>query len=116
MSRSRPIVHSRLLEFEGVFERVRSGLALFSETNSEVIVLAASGTGAMEAAVVNLCSPGDLAIVVRCGKFGERWADICRAFGVTVHALEAPYGDTVRAERLADALSTHPEARAVFAT
>ena len=113
---SRPILHHRTPEFEGLFERVRTGLGRLSGTKSEVIVLAASGTGAMEAAVVNLCSPGDLVIVVRCGKFGERWADICRAFGVTVHALEAPYGDTVRAERLADALRAHPEARAVFAT
>src|SRR5207247_10603960 len=115
-ARSRPILHPRTPEFEALFARVRAGLAELLETRSEVIVLAASGTGAMEAAVVNLCSPGDEVIVVRCGKFGERWADICRAFGVTVHALEAPYGDTVRAERLADALRAHPEARAVFAT
>jgi aspartate aminotransferase-like enzyme len=113
---SRPILHHRTPEFEALFGRVRAGLARLCETTSEVIVLAASGTGAMEAAVVNLCSPGDLAIVVRCGKFGERWVDICQAFGVRVHVLDAPYGESVSAERLADALHAHPAARVVLAT
>src|SRR5262249_59329627 len=109
----RPTLHHRTPEFEALFGRVRAGLAGVWETTSEVAVLAASGTGAMEAAVVNLCSPGDLAIVVRCGKFGERWVDICQAFGVRVHVLDAPYGESVAAERLADALRAHPAARAV---
>jgi len=113
---SRPILHHRTPDFEALFDRVRRGLAELLETRSEVLVLAASGTGAMEAAVVNLCSPGDLAIVVRCGKFGERWAEIARAFGVGVHALDAPYGETVAPERVAEALRAHPGARAVFAT
>jgi aspartate aminotransferase-like enzyme len=113
---SRPILHHRTPEFEALFARVRSGLAELCETRSEVLVLAASGTGALEAAVVNLLSPGDEAIVVRCGKFGERWTDIGAAFGITVHALDAPYGDTVPPERVAAALQAHPRARAVFAT
>jgi aspartate aminotransferase-like enzyme len=113
---SRPILHHRTPEFEALFARVRGGLAELSETRSEVLILAASGTGAMEAAVVNLLSPGDEAIVLRCGKFGERWAEIAKAFGVTAHALDAPYGDGVPPERVAAALQAHPRARAVFAT
>jgi aspartate aminotransferase-like enzyme len=113
---SRPILHHRTPEFEALFARVRSGLAELCETRSEVLVLAASGTGAMEAAVVNLLSPGDEVIVVRCGKFGERWADIGAAFGITVHVLDAPYGDTVPPERVAAALQAHPRARCVLAT
>jgi aspartate aminotransferase-like enzyme len=113
---SRPILHHRTPEFEALFARVRAALAELLETRSEVIVLAASGTGAMEAAAVNLLSPGDEAIVVRCGKFGERWADIGKAFGVTVHALDAPYGETVEPERVAAALRAHPGARALFVT
>ena len=113
---SRPILHHRTPEFEALFARVRTGLAEFLESRSEVIVLAASGTGAMEAAVVNLLSPGDEVIVVRCGKFGERWAEICAAFGVRVHALDAPYGETVPPERVAAALAAYPGARAVLAT
>lgn len=113
---SRPILHHRTPEFEALFARVRGGLSELLETRNEVIVLAASGTGAMEAAVVNLCSPGDEAIVVRCGKFGERWGEIGKAFGIRVHALDAPYGEAVAAERVAEALKAHPQARALFAT
>jgi aspartate aminotransferase-like enzyme len=113
---SRPILHHRTPEFERLFARVRAALADMLETRSEVLVLAASGTGAMEAAVVNLLSPGDEAIVIRCGKFGERWAEIGRAFDITLHALDAPYGEAVPAERLAAALRAHPEAKAVLAT
>ena len=112
----RPILHHRTPEFEALFGRVRVGLAELIETRGEVIVLAASGTGALEAAIVNLCSPGDEVLVVRCGKFGERWSDIARAFGVTVHAIDAPYGDTVSPERVAAALAAHPGARALFVT
>jgi aspartate aminotransferase-like enzyme len=113
---SRPILHHRTPEFEALFGRVRQGLAELLETRSEVLILAASGTGAMEAAVVNLLSPGDEAIVIRCGKFGERWGEICRAFGVTGHALDAPYGETVEPERVAEALRAHPRAKALLAT
>jgi aspartate aminotransferase-like enzyme len=112
----RPILHHRTPEFEALFGRVRGGLAELIETRSEVLVLAASGTGALEAAVVNLCSPGDEVLVVRCGKFGERWADIAKAFGLTVRAIDAPYGDTVAPERVAAALAAHPRARALFVT
>jgi aspartate aminotransferase-like enzyme len=112
----RPILHHRTPEFEALFGRVRAGLAELIGTRSEVIVLAASGTGALEAAVVNLCSPGDEVLVVRCGKFGERWADIAKAFGLTVRAIDAPYGETVPPERVAAALAAHPRARALFVT
>lgn len=113
---SRPILHHRTPEFEALFARVRSGLARLLETRSEVVVLAASGTGAMEAAVVNLLSPGDEVIVVRCGKFGERWGEIGRAFGLRVHTVDAPYGDGVPPERVAAALEAHPGARALLVT
>lgn len=113
---ARPVLHHRTPEFEALFARVRAGLQELHGTAGEVLILAGSGTGAMEAAVVNLCSRGDRAIVIRCGKFGERWAEICRAFGVEVLALAAPYGEAVAPDRLARALREHPEARAVFAT
>ena len=115
-AQSRPILHHRTPEFEALFARVRAGLADLLETRNEVLVLAASGTGAMEAAVVNLCSPGDEVIVVRCGKFGERWGEIGRAFGLRVHTVDAPYGDTVAPESVAAGLRAHPGTRALFAT
>lgn len=113
---ARPVLHHRTPEFEALFARVRAGLQELHGTAGEVLILAGSGTGAMEAAVVNLCSRGDRAIVIRCGKFGERWAEVCRAFGVEVLALDAPYGEAVAPDRLAQALREHPEARAVFVT
>jgi len=113
---AQPILHHRTPEFEALFGRVRAGLAELIGTRGEVIILAASGTGALEAAVVNLCSPGDDVLVVQCGKFGERWTGIARAFGLTVHTLDAPYGETVAPERVAAALRAHPRARALFVT
>jgi aspartate aminotransferase-like enzyme len=113
---ARPILHHRTPEFEALFGRVRTGLAELMGTRSEVIILAASGTGALEAAVVNLCSPGDEVLVVQCGKFGERWSGIARAFGLTVRTIDAPYGETVSPERVAAALAAHPAARALFVT
>jgi aspartate aminotransferase-like enzyme len=113
---SRPILHHRTPEFEALFGRVRAGLADLLESRNEAIILAASGTGAMEAAVTNLLSPGDEVVVVRCGKFGERWAELAAAFGIRVHAVEAPYGHDVPPDRVAEALKAHPGAKALFVT
>jgi aspartate aminotransferase-like enzyme len=113
---ARPVLHHRTPEFEVLFGRVRTGLGELLETRHDVVVFSASGTGAMEAAVVNLCSPGDEVLVVQCGKFGERWTAIARAFGVTVRVIDAPYGETVAPERVAEALARHPRARALLVT
>jgi serine---pyruvate transaminase len=113
---AQPILHHRTPEFEALFGRVRAGLADLVGTRNEVMILAASGTGALEAAVVNLCSPGDEVLIVQCGKFGERWTGIARAFGLVPHTLDAPYGETVAPERVAAALRAHPRARALFVT
>src|SRR5262249_9177897 len=113
---AQPILHHRTPEFEALFGRVRAGLAELIGTRGEVITLAASGTGALEAAVVNLCSPGEEALVVRCGKFGERGPGMRRAFGLVVPPLDAPYGETVAPDRVTAALRAHPRARALFVT
>ncbi len=109
-----PIIHHRTAEFETVMAEVRARLAWLFQTTAEVIPLAASGTGALEAAVVNTCSPGDRVIVVRAGKFGERWVQIARAYGLEVVELTAPYGETVEAARIAEALRQHPDTRVVL--
>src|SRR5206468_156795 len=83
-------------------------------TAGDVIPLACSGTGAMEAAAVNTLSAGETVAVVHAGKFGERWLEICRAYGVTVVELRAPYGESIPADRIADTLRQHPGIRAVF--
>jgi aspartate aminotransferase-like enzyme len=111
---ARPIIHHRTPEYEALFAEVREGLKWLVQTTQETIILAASGTGAMEAAVTNTLSPGDKALVVKAGKFGERWAEICSAYGVEVIALDAPFGHTVPPDRVADALRKTPSIRAVL--
>ncbi len=114
LAMARPIIHHRTPAYEALFAEVREGLKWLVQTGQETIILAASGTGAMEAAVTNTLSPGDKALVVKAGKFGERWAEICAAYGVEVVALDAPFGHTVPPDRVADALRKTPGIRAVF--
>ena len=97
-----------------MFVEVRAGLKRLFQTSAEVVPLACSGTGAMEAAVVNTLSAGDRVVVVRAGKFGDRWLEIARAYGLDVIDLTAPFGDSVAAERIAEALKQHPNVKAVL--
>src|SRR5687768_6172775 len=91
----------------------RQGLQRFLKTASDVVVLAASGTGGMEAALTNVLAPGDVVLALVAGNFGERWAAIGRAYGMDVRVLEAPWGEAVSAESVAQALDRDPKARAV---
>jgi aspartate aminotransferase-like enzyme len=113
---ARPIIYHRSPEFEEVLAEVREGLKLVFQTASEVILLAASGTGAMEAAAVNTLARGDKALVIRGGKFGERWGEICAGHGIPFEAIDVEWGRAVDPGRVADALGRHPEIRAVLAT
>jgi aspartate aminotransferase-like enzyme len=114
LAMAQPILHHRTPEYEALFTEVRDGLKRIFQTEADIVPLACSGTGAMEAAVVNSLSAGDAVVVVRAGKFGERWAEIARAFGLQVIELVAPYGETVPAERVAEALARTPAIRAVL--
>jgi aspartate aminotransferase-like enzyme len=114
LAMARPIIHHRTSEYEALFAEVRAGLKTLVQTEQEVIILACSGTGAMEAAVANTLSASDAVAVVQAGKFGERWTEIARAYGLRAIELSAPFGDTVAPERVAEALSAHPEIRAVL--
>jgi aspartate aminotransferase-like enzyme len=109
-----PVVHHRTPQFAVVLAEVQEGLRELFGTASEVLVLTSSGTGAMEGAVTNLLSPGDEAIVVNGGKFGERWTKICGAYGVVVHEIEVPWGQAVRPEAVVAALDAHPRSKALF--
>jgi aspartate aminotransferase-like enzyme len=111
---ARPILHHRTDEFRESFRFVRAGLQSFLKTQGEILVLAASGTGAMEAALVNLLSPGDAMAALVAGNFGERWAAIGRAHGMDVRVLEAPWGEAVAPEAVARVLDQDPGIRAVF--
>ncbi len=91
-------IHHRTSEFKAVYRQVLDDLKYFYGTENDVLVFTSSGTGAMEAAVVNLFSPGDHVLVATAGKFGERWVDICKAYGLAVDVAEAPYGESVPVE------------------
>jgi aspartate aminotransferase-like enzyme len=114
LAMAQPMIHHRTPEYEALFVEVRAGLKRLFQTSQEVIPLACSGTGAMEAAVVNTLSAGDTVAVVVAGKFGERWLEICRAYGVEVVELRAPFGQSVPAERIAEALKANPKVKAVL--
>ena len=86
------------------------------QTENDVLFLTSSGTGAMEGAVANLLSHGDKAIVIRSGKFGERWGEICNAYGVEVIPIDVKWGDSVEPQSVESLLAEHPDATAVFAT
>jgi aspartate aminotransferase-like enzyme len=86
--------HHRTADFKALFQRVLADMKEFIGTKSDVLVLACSGTGVMEASVSNLTSPGDKVLVLTAGKFGERWTGLAKAFGCQVDVLSVPYGDT----------------------
>ncbi len=90
-----PIWHHRTEAFEKVVAEVREGLKWLYQTQSEVLIFAASGTGAMEASVVNLMRKADTALVVDGGKFGERWWKICQAYGLKHDIIKVTWGQAV---------------------
>ncbi len=111
---SLPVVHHRTPEFAAVLAEVQDGLRELFGTREDVLILASSGTGAMDAAISNLCSPGDEVIFVNGGKFGERWGRIARSYGVVAHEIAVEWGRAVAPEAVAAALAAHPQARAVY--
>jgi aspartate aminotransferase-like enzyme len=104
--------HHRTADFKALFQRVLADLKEFIGTNNDVLVLACSGTGVMEAAVSNLTSPGDKVLVLTAGKFGERWRDLAKAFGCNADVLSVPYGETFSLGDVHSRLT--PDTRAVF--
>jgi aspartate aminotransferase-like enzyme len=113
---AQPMMHHRTPEYEALFAEVRRDLRTLFQCKNEVLMFAASGTGAMEGAVVNTLSPGDHIIVVQGGKFGERWAEICQAYGLHVLAVTVPYGKSVEPAMVAEALRRAPGTKIVLAT
>jgi aspartate aminotransferase-like enzyme len=111
---ARPIVHHRTEEFRDLFKHCAEGLKRFLKTSDDVLILSCSGTGAMEAALVNVLSPGDSMLALVAGAFGERWADLGRAHGMNVRTLTAGWGEAVPPQRVAEALDRDPKIRAVF--
>jgi aspartate aminotransferase-like enzyme len=104
--------HHRTADFRVLFQQVLADMKEFVGTRNDVLVLACSGTGVMEASVSNLTSPGDKVLVLTAGKFGERWTGLAKAFGCNVEVLSKPYGETFELDEIRARLT--PDMRAVF--
>ncbi len=111
---SAPDMHHRTQDFIDVYKGVIADLKYLYGSDRDVALFSSSGTGAMEAAVSNLFSPGEKVIVCQAGKFGERWTKLTKAFGLETVVIEEPYGSPVEPERLEQALQDNPDAKGVF--
>src|SRR5690242_6511710 len=107
-------IHHRTEDFRKVYRSALADLKEVMATSHDVLMFASSGTGAMDASVSNLFSRGDRVIVCVAGKFGERWAEIAKAYGLDAVVLTAEYGDVIAPERVEQALRENPQARGVF--
>ncbi len=114
LAMAQPVLHHRSPQFMAILEEVRQGLKYLFETEQEVLMFTSTGTGAMEGAVANLLSPGDTALVVDGGKFGERWTELCNVYLVKTVRLPVEWGRAVKAKDVAKVLDAQPEIKAVF--
>jgi aspartate aminotransferase-like enzyme len=113
---ARPVPYHRTPEFRKILAEVTEDLQYVFRTKNPVLTLTASGTGAMEAAVANCLPAGSKAICLISGRFGERFRNICKAFGVEVASVTVPPGDSVQPAQVSKALAENPDAKAVFST
>lgn len=113
---AKPVTYHRTTEQKAIFAEVLEDLKYVYQTKNSVIVLTASGTGGMEAAVSNTLAPGNKAILLTAGRWGERWKGILKAFGVETIIVEAPYGKAIPPADVEAALSKHTDAAVVFGT
>lgn len=116
LAMSRPIIHHRTPRFKEIFSEVQEGLRYVFQTENEVLVFASSGTGAMESVVSNILSAGQEALTIQGGKFGERWTEICQAYGVKTKVIDVEWGKAVSAEQVKSVLKENPSIQAVFST
>jgi len=116
LSMARPIIHHRTPQFMAILKEAVEGLKYVFQTKNDIFLFASSGTGAMESSVTNLLSAGDRAIVVRGGKFGERFTEICQAYGVDVINIDVEWGNAVDPNRIKNILATDKTVKAVYVT
>jgi len=116
LAMARPIIHHRTPQFQEILKEVNLGLKWVFQTTNDVFIISSSGTGAMEAAVVNLLSCGDTALVVQGGKFGERWTEICNSYGIKAEIIDVEWGKAIDPELIKKKLAANPAIKAVFTT
>ncbi len=112
----RPIIHHRTPQFQAILKEATEGLKHVFQTKNDIFILTSSGTGAMEAAVCNLLSAGDTALVAEAGKFGERWSELCKAYGIKVEVIKAESGKAVDPAQIEKVLGANKNIKAVFTT
>ncbi|MGZ8452638.1 MAG: pyridoxal-phosphate-dependent aminotransferase family protein [Candidatus Binatia bacterium] len=114
LAMAKTMIHHRTPQFNKVFDEAREGLKKLFATKNDVLMLAASGTGAMEASVANLFSPGEKVLVINGGKFGERWFNIANAFGLNPIELKVEWGQAVKVADVERQLKAHPDIQGVM--
>ncbi len=116
LAEAAPMIHHRTPQFSAILQEVADGLKALFGTEQDVYVIIGSGTAAMEAAVANVCSPGDKVICAPAGKFGERWCELCETYGCNVVSIDLEWGQSLTADQVEAALEEHPDARAMYIT
>lgn len=111
---SLPMIHHRTPEFDAILKRVLAGIKKIFQTSEDVYLLSCTGSGGMEALLVNTLSPGDKVLSIVSGKFGERWAEMAKVYGADVHIINVPWGDAAKTSDVADFLKLNPDTRAVL--
>ncbi len=112
----KPIIHHRTPQFQDYLKEAQEGLKYIFQTKNDIHLLTSSGTGAMEASVANLLSPGDKAIAVEGGKFGERWTELCKAYGIQAHVIKVEWGKALEHAQVKEVLDKDKDIKAVFIT
>lgn len=114
---AKPMIHHRTPQFQAILKEAVDGLKYVYQTKSDVYIFSSSGTGTMEAAVCNLLACGDTAITVESGKFGERWTELCAAYGIKAEVIKVPWGKSVTADQIKSQVTGHgSQVKAVFVT
>ncbi|MDP2912494.1 MAG: alanine--glyoxylate aminotransferase family protein [Candidatus Omnitrophota bacterium] len=113
---AKPIIHHRTKEYQAIFKDATEGLKKIFKTSGDIFTFTSSGTGAMEASIVNVLSPGDRIIVVRGGKFGERFGDIAKSYGVEVIPIDIEWGTAPGPEVIKEELDKNPGVKGVYTT
>lgn len=114
LAMAQPMIHHRTPQFSAIFAETKALLKELYQTGEDVLMLASSGTGAMESAVTNLFSPGEQVLTVNGGKFGERWGKLASRFGLRNVEIKVEWGQAVRVADIRAALDANPDIRAVF--
>ncbi|MBI4685842.1 MAG: alanine--glyoxylate aminotransferase family protein [Nitrospirae bacterium] len=109
-----PMIHHRAPDFLPVLDAAKKGLQWLYQTKNDVLILCSTGTGGMEGSVTNFFSPGDKAITINGGKFGERWTKICKAYNLNVDEIVVEWGHAVKPETVEEKLKKDSSIKGVF--